>query len=76
MTNFERIKAMNIDEFAEWLSDDDLRDDCAACIYEYDEECCSECIKGRKAWLEQESVCARRAQFAESRLVTRGQDND
>jgi hypothetical protein len=53
MNNYKRIKNMNIDEMAEYLSN---RAGCAFCIYEFEQDCNQEvgCVGSIKQWLEQE----------------------
>lgn len=61
MNNYDRIKQMNIDEMAEWLSN---TFDCNLCVenerlsdnplLQY-EKCDDNCIKHCKEWLESES---------------------
>ena len=52
MTNFERIKAMDIDELAEWLR---AHVSCLAHIYnELERFSALDCVEGYKTWLKQE----------------------
>lgn len=54
MTNFERIKAMNIDEMAEFIKNCACENSCAfevAC-WNGDKDC--DCNNGIKQWLESE----------------------
>lgn len=56
MNNFEKIKAMDIDEMAEWLykfNDDSLCEYCYGCNKENEELGCEEYFK---QWLESEAV--------------------
>ena len=50
MNNFEKIKAMNIDEMADWLIEQEK--DCEGCGYKND--CCNDCFVTMKQWLESE----------------------
>ena len=51
-TNYEKIKAMSIDEMVKLLS----KPPCIHCIYitKEDEDCNAKCKKGIKQWLESE----------------------
>ena len=51
MTNYERIKAMTIEEMAEWFYND--IDKCAFCVYN-NEDYCGGCKNGHMCWLESE----------------------
>lgn len=54
MTNFEKIKAMDIDELAEFL---DSCGGCGLCIYRENEECkVQSCENGVRKWLESETA--------------------
>lgn len=48
MNNFEKIKAMDIDEMAEWLNKIECNEDCCR------DWNCNECVNGFKQWLESE----------------------
>jgi hypothetical protein len=52
-TNYEKIKNMNIDEMAEYLSN---IAGCAFCIYEFEQDCNQAvgCVCSIKQWLEKE----------------------
>ncbi len=53
MTRYERIKAMTIEEMADWLIDMG----CKSCIHFVDTNCnTSNCESGCKQWLEQEET--------------------
>ena len=52
MTNFERIKAMDIDELAKWTWD---KCECVGCAYKPGWCGGEKCIEGHKEWLEQEA---------------------
>ena len=52
MTNFERIKGMNVEEMAEFL---EFNGNCGVCLYTTHCEGCS-CKDGVKLWLESEAV--------------------
>lgn len=53
MNNFEKIKAMDIDEFAQWVSS---ITDCSFCPMRHptDVKCYEGCPDGIKQWLESE----------------------
>ena len=52
MTNYEKIKAMDIDELAELF-----QGDCTFCVFFSDPRCFSlSCKEGVKKWLESEAV--------------------
>ena len=56
MSNFDRIKAMNIDELAEFISQ--FADDCKFCICDLNDEKCKTfkfCSDGIKKWLESDT---------------------
>ena len=53
MTNFERIKGMNVEEMAEFLRDYDY---CDVCIYDRTPCRGRSCKDGIKQWLESEAV--------------------
>lgn len=52
MTNFERIKAMSLDEMAEQIA----ANSCHNCVYVFSEEPCrGRCTEGTRKWLESEA---------------------
>lgn len=50
MNNYEKIKAMSIDEMAKLLS----KSPCIHCVYITKEDCIAKCQNGIKQWLESE----------------------
>ena len=54
MTNFQKIKQMNIEELAKLLAD--TFPSCMFCEAYIDGECDNRCVKAQKKWLESEAV--------------------
>lgn len=52
MNNYEKIKAMTLDELAKLLSH---RNDCGGCPCEFNEECAGGCFLSIRDWLQKES---------------------
>lgn len=51
MTNYDRIKAMTVEEMAEWLRECDFEPPHTQCHYCEDDQSCSSCIE---TYLQQE----------------------
>lgn len=54
MTNFEKIKAMNMNEMAEFLCHGDF--DCENCAYKDNKKGCKDEINRYKKWLKHEAI--------------------
>lgn len=52
MTNFERIKAMSVEQMADWIED---TSNCFTCAYEDCNGGSKECLDGHKLWLQREA---------------------